>query len=220
MTYRAVIFDMDGVLADSEPLYFEAINALLGRYGTSITDEQHRQVMAGGPREAFGSILRLAGVESVVSVDAYLEAFEPVILEHLQRMMEPLPGARELIGRLRERGVPLGLASSSKVSWINATLGAISLAGAFDVVVSGTQVAHPKPAPDVYLRAAELLGAEPAQCIAIEDTPTGLRSVNAAGMFAVQVRSSSTAFEPQPHADLVLESLEDFDTSLLRYLDA
>jgi beta-phosphoglucomutase-like phosphatase (HAD superfamily) len=76
-------------------------------------------------------------------------------------------------------------------------------------------VEHPKPAPDIYLEATRRLGAEPRQTIAIEDTPTGLASAKAAGLFTVQVRSASSAFEPRPDADLVLESLRHFDLGLV-----
>jgi HAD superfamily hydrolase (TIGR01509 family) len=206
---------MDGVLADSEPLYFVAINTLLGRYGGSINHEQHNSIMAYGPREGAARVIEAAGVGSRLSVDTYLEDFDDVILSLLATMTEPIRGARALIDTLRERGVPLGLASSSKVPWIETTLRAIGLDAAFEVRVSGTQVPNGKPAPDVYLRAAELLGIAPEDCIGIEDTPPGLNAVKAAGMLAVQVMSSSTPFPPQPHADIALQSLEDFDLGLV-----
>jgi beta-phosphoglucomutase-like phosphatase (HAD superfamily) len=76
-------------------------------------------------------------------------------------------------------------------------------------------VAHPKPAPDIYVEAARRLGKTPERCIAIEDTPTGLASAKAAGMLTVQVRSSSTAWPPQPDAAIVLKSLREFDLSLV-----
>jgi HAD superfamily hydrolase (TIGR01509 family) len=128
---------------------------------------------------------------------------------------EPLPGVRELIDALRQRGIPSGLASSSWPGWIEALLGGTGLKGAFDAVTSSKEVAHGKPAPDVYLLTAEKLSVAPERCIAIEDTPTGLAAAKAAGMLAVQSRSASTAFPPLAEADVVLDSLLEFDLSLL-----
>jgi beta-phosphoglucomutase-like phosphatase (HAD superfamily) len=86
----------------------------------------------------------------------------------------------------------------------------------FDALVSATMVEHPKPAPDIYVEAARRLGTAPERCIAIEDTPTGLASAKAAGMLTVQVRSSRSAWPPQPDADVVLETLREFDLGLVQ----
>jgi len=208
-----VIFDMDGVLADSEPAHFAAMNAVLGRYGCSLNHEQHARQMGMGFEPSLRATIEDSGVP--LAVEELAALYAPAVLEEIARSCEPLPGAVELVQRLRELGVSIALASSSLPSWIEATLAAIGLTAHFDAVVSGQSVANPKPAPDIYLRAAELLGLEPGRCIAVEDSPTGLRSIRAAGMLAVQVRSASSAFPPQAEADIVLGSLEAFDLSLL-----
>jgi beta-phosphoglucomutase-like phosphatase (HAD superfamily) len=101
-------------------------------------------------------------------------------------------------------------------SWMEALLTGLGLNEAFDALVSATMVEHPKPAPDIYLEAARRLDTPPQRCIAIEDTPTGLASAKAAGMRTVQVRASSTAWEPLGDADVVLSTLTDFDLTLLK----
>lgn len=212
--YEAVVFDMDGVLADSEPVYFISINAVLATYGRELSEEQHSRVMALGPEETITRILEI--VELDVPVADFMEAYGLDLLERLPKLSQPLPGVVETIKELKQENVPIGLASSSKPAWIDVVLAGIGLSGAFDAVVSGTMAENPKPAPDVYLLAAERLGIAPEACIAIEDTPTGLASAKAAGMLTVQVRSSSTAFPPQPAADLVLASLEEFDHQLIQ----
>ena len=212
--YQAVIFDMDGVLADSEPVYFASINAVLARYGREIGEEQHSTVMALGPEESVAAILKLA--ELNLPVGEFMEIYGRDLLQRLPKLSEPLPGVVKTIEALAEHRTPIGLASSSEPAWIEAVLGGIGLTGTFDVVVSGSMAARPKPAPDIYLLAAERLGIAPEACIAIEDTPTGLTSANAAAMLTIQVRSSSTAFPPQGQADLVLLSLEEFDLGLLQ----
>ena len=130
-------------------------------------------------------------------------------------MHETLPGVREVIAAVRERGLPLGLGSSSKRAWVEALLGGVGLTQAFPLIVTAEDVAHAKPAPDIYLRVAELMGVSPARCLVIEDTPAGVASAKSAGMFCVQTRSASSAFPPLPGANLVLGSLLDFDLALL-----
>jgi HAD superfamily hydrolase (TIGR01509 family) len=207
------VFDMDGVLADSEPVYYAAMNAVLAGLGQQITPEIQRTVMGHGVEESWAAVaaaLKLNG-----PLDQLIGLYDGELCRLLAEIREPLPGVRRTIEALRERHVPLALASSSWPGWIDALLGGIGLRGSFDAIVSATMVAHPKPAPDIYLLAADRLGVTPERCIAIEDTPTGLASAKAAGMHTLQVRSSSTAFPPQPDASLVLESLNDFDMGLL-----
>ncbi len=213
MTFRAVIFDMDGVLADSEPTYADAVDAVLKPLGKKVTQELHARMMGHGVGATWELLIRELDLPG--GPDDYIGPYDRVLVDRLSKLREPLPGVVELVAALRERGVPIAVASSSWMGWVEALLGGIGLRDAFDAFASATEVEHPKPAPDLYLLAAAKLGVQPAACIAIEDTPTGLRSAKAAGMYAVQVRASSTAFPPLPEADLVLETLRDFDLRLV-----
>jgi len=213
--FRAVVFDLDGVLWDGEALYHRALNAVLAPLGHAMDYETYRQAVAGlsvedcweWARERFGLGQPL---------EELLEAYHRAVMELLRDGVEPLPGARQLVGRLRELGVPLALASSSRREWVEATLRGLGLERAFQAIVTASEVERAKPAPDLYLAAARLLGVPAQRCIAVEDTPTGLRAARAAGMFAVQLRAASSCFPPQPEADLVIDSLWDFDLSLLQ----
>jgi HAD superfamily hydrolase (TIGR01509 family) len=211
--YTAVIFDMDGVIADSEPVYFDAFNAVLNPHGKAVTPELQMRAMGHGVEETWRIL-----AEALDLGDGYqpmVRQYDAYLCRALAEVRDTLPGVRKLIENLRARRVPLGLASSSWPDWIDALLRGTNLSHCFDATVSRVEVAHGKPAPDVYLEAAKRLGVRPMHCIAIEDTPTGLAAAVAAGMFAVQVCSSSTAFPPQPNAHLVLNSLIDFDLALI-----
>ena len=98
---------------------------------------------------------------------------------------------------------------------MDATLRGLGLQDAFDTTVSASDVNNGKPAPDLFLAAAQRLGIAPQDCLAVEDTLAGVQSAKAAGMFAIQLRAASTALPPRDEADLVLDSLADFDFSLL-----
>ena len=210
--YAAVVFDMDGVIADSEPVYYDAINVVLAPIGKRMTPELQRAVMGHGVAETWDVLQRELGLDG--PLDALVQAYDRELCRQLALVDETLPGVRELIAALRERRLPVALASSSWPGWIDALLAGTRLAGAFDALVSAKEVAHGKPAPDIYLLAAERLGVAPERCVAIEDTPTGIAAAKAAGMLAIQVRAASTAFPPLPAADLVLPTLRDFDLSL------
>ena len=212
MSYAAVVFDMDGVIADSEPVYYDAINVVLAPIGKRMTPELQRAVMGHGVAETWDVLQRELGLDG--PLDALVQAYDRELCRQLALVDETLPGVRELIAALRERRLPVALASSSWPGWIDALLAGTRLAGAFDALVSAKEVAHGKPAPDIYLLAAERLGVAPERCVAIEDTPTGIAAAKAAGMLAIQVRAASTAFPPLPDADLVLDTLRDFDLSL------
>jgi HAD superfamily hydrolase (TIGR01509 family) len=213
LPYEAIVFDMDGVLADSEPVYFAAMQAVLAPLGHEVTDDHQRAIMGHSIEATWAYLRETFNLEG--PLDALVDAYDRELVRQLARITEPLPGVRDLVETLRERGVPIAVASSSLPTWIEALLGGIGLSEAFDALVSATMVAHPKPAPDIYVEAARRLGKPPERCIAIEDTPTGLASAKAAGMHTVQVRSSSTAWPPQPDAAIVLKSLREFDLSLV-----
>lgn len=211
--YLGVVFDMDGVLADSEPVYYAAINDVLRPLGKEMSPELQRSLLGFGVAETWSALADALSLEG--STDELVAEYDRTLCRLLSEIRDPLPGVRELVAALQKRGTRYGLASSSWPGWIEALLTGIGLAESFPVRVSASMVENPKPAPDIYLLAAERVGVAPERCIAIEDTATGLKAARAAGMLAVQVRSASTAFPPLPEADIVLRSLRDFDMRLL-----
>ncbi len=211
--FSAVVFDLDGVLWDGEPPHREAFDDVLASLGHHVGDEEYGQLIGSSVEytwEWTRNRFRLT-----LSADEFWRAYSGAFLRLLQRPFRPLPGAADLIDTLRRRAVPIAVASSSLREWVYATLAAIGFTDSFAAVVSGSDVRNGKPAPDLFLSAAERLGVPPQHCLAVEDTLTGVNAARAAGMFAVQVRSASTASPPLDEADLVLDSLADFDLSLL-----
>jgi len=211
--FRAVIFDMDGVIADSEPTYLEAINAVLAPHGVHMTPERYDEVIGTSVHHTWRVILDTFGVDG--DVEEYVGRYDRTLLDLLRRPLPPLPGVRELLAELRRRRVPVALCSSSWKAWVEALLEATGMDSAFDAVVWREMAARSKPAPDLYLKAAELILMPPARCLALEDTGPGIEAAKAAGMFAVQVRAASTALPPIEAADLVLDSLERFPLEML-----
>lgn len=213
MSYRAVIFDMDGVLVDSEPAFYDAVNLVLAEEGRSIEFERYRKLIGTSVEETWRGVIAMLGLRG--DANGYLRRYGEVLLDCLRQPRPPLPGTEQLLDELHARGVPYALATSSWAQWVDVVLQGAGLQERFRAKATGDMVEHEKPAPDLYLKAAELLGVAPARCVAIEDTPPGIAAAKAAGMYAVQVRAASTAFPPLDAADLVIDTLEYFPVAML-----
>jgi len=211
--YHAVVFDLDGVLWDGEPLYHEAFNVVLRPYGHSITPEEYAQIIGNSVEAAWEWVLNRFNIDE--PPDRFYAPYDDAVLELLAEPVEPLAGVHELLGELKKLRVPVGLASASLRNWVDATLAGLGLADEFDTTVSASEVQHAKPAPDLYLAAAANLGIDPAFCIAVEDTRTGILAAKAAGMYAIQVRAASTALDSIEEADAVIQDYSAFNLSLV-----
>jgi HAD superfamily hydrolase (TIGR01509 family) len=210
--YRAIVFDLDGVLWDGEPLYHEAFNVVLRPRGHVVTSEDYEQIIGNSVENAWAWVLKRYGIAE--EPGPFYHAYDVAVLELLAAPVEPLPGVRELLRELKSRRIPVGLASASLRNWVDATLEGIGLAGQFDTTVAAGEVPHAKPAPDLYLKAAANLGVDPKLCVACEDSTSGIKSAKAAGMYTIQVRAASTALSPIDEADAVIEDYTQFDLGL------
>jgi HAD superfamily hydrolase (TIGR01509 family) len=199
-----VIFDMDGVLVDGEPLHFRAVNQLLAEEGREITLEQYRPYM--GTTAGWSEFVADFGLKH--PRDYYMPRYDELILTQYRTELTALPGAREAVLNARTAGSRIGLASSSARTWVDTCLGCVGLSDQFDVTITGSDITHGKPAPDIYLKAASLLGVEPSACLAIEDAPAGIASARAAGMTCWAVLTEYTRGIDLGSPDRVLESLE------------
>lgn len=214
--YQAVVFDMDGVLVDSEPAFFQAVNELLAPTGKRIEWAQYEGLLGTSMSVTWRGVLDAVGMTND-DVQPYLARYGDTLIEVLRRPRDLLPGVGATIRALKERRVPIAVATSSRKEWVEALLvdSARLPLDTFDAVAWRQLVERSKPAPDLYLKAAELLAVAPERCIAVEDTPPGVAAAKAAGMYAVQVRAASTAFPPIEQADLVIDTLADFPLEML-----
>jgi HAD superfamily hydrolase (TIGR01509 family) len=186
--FDAVMFDLDGVLVDSEPLWNQAKEALVREAGGRWREDATRAMMGMSSREWSAYLRDELGVQRDV---AEISRDVVATMERRFRADLPLlPGAGEAVQALHDRW-PLGLASSSNRELIDLVLDLAGLADAFVATVSSEEVQHGKPAPDVYLEAARRVGVPPDRCVAIEDSSNGLRAAVAAGMAVIAA--------PNPH---------------------
>ncbi|MBN2497060.1 MAG: hexitol phosphatase HxpB [Deltaproteobacteria bacterium] len=217
---RAAIFDMDGLLLDSEPLWTRAEMEVFGSLGIRLEPADCARTVGMGLAEVVA--LRHAEhpwrAPDQAEVAARIHARVVALLGAEGRAM---PGAREALAFFRRRGLKLGLATASDAELVSAGLGAAGLAGGFDFVQSAAELPYGKPHPMVYLRAAEGLGVEPGACVALEDSIPGLIAAKAARMKAVAVPARRDRADPRlAIADLRLDSLESIDEALWARLSA
>lgn len=183
----AVIFDMDGVLADTEPIQEEALGAFLALRGRSLSSAENAAMIGLDHRAFWATLIDRLGLDE--SIEECVRDYEPILLPRLAGL-RAAPGARQLVLALVAADVPLAVASSSFRPAVEMTIGAIGLRDAFKIVVSGEEVRNGKPAPEIYLLAAERLGVEPGKCVAIEDSANGVRAAIAAGMTCLGITTS------------------------------
>ena len=206
----AVLWDMDGTLIDSEPLWLESELAMLGRYGIELTPEVRNSLIGSGLRAA-AQRFRELGVP--MEVDEIIEEWKSGVIAGLAASA-PLwrPGAVELLHSLRDAGIPCALVTMAVREIADAVV-ALLPEGLFARVVGGDEVAHEKPHPDPYLRGAQLLGVDIAECVALEDSVTGLRSAHASGAIAFGIPNLLDLAEAPAHE--IWPSLDGVDAAAL-----
>jgi HAD superfamily hydrolase (TIGR01509 family) len=205
---EAVVFDLDGVLIDSEPVWEQVRRQVVAEHGGHWAADAQQRLMGMSTGEWAAYLSRDLGVglppETIAAL--VIERMAARYTEHLPLM----PGAVEAVRRLAARW-PLGLASSAPASLIGTVLDAADLRQCFVTTLSTEQVAHGKPAPDIYLAVCERLGHQPPTCAAVEDSTNGLRSAAAAGLRVIAI--PHPRYPPDPgalaSAGLVLTSLDE-----------
>lgn len=191
---EALLFDMDGLMIDSEPVWMEVEGAIARSLGHEWTEELARGCIGTGLPATIRTINE--GLGAAIPID---EGVERLIEGFLARVpaLKLKPGCRALVEAAHGR-MPLAVASSSPLRLIVPVLERFGLRERFDAVVSGESVARPKPAPDIFLRAAELVGRAPAGCVVLEDSVAGVTAGRAAGMQVIAVPEG----EPERFANL------------------
>jgi HAD superfamily hydrolase (TIGR01509 family) len=180
----AVIFDCDGTLVDSEPLARTAWERALAVHGYALTDED-AEASVGLPYPRVHAYY--AERVELPAAEPFWGEFSGELFALIDRELVPFDDAVEAARELRRRGIPVAVASSSPRDRLDRTLSRAGLLDAFDVVVAGDEVTNGKPAPDMFLLAAERLGVPPERCIVIEDSPPGVQAGVAAGMHTIGV---------------------------------
>jgi HAD superfamily hydrolase (TIGR01509 family) len=202
----ALIFDMDGLLVDSEPIAGLAMERFLARRMLDADPDVYVQLLGRRLPEAMAIVQKWYGLEGELA--DLTNEYGALRLAAIKEGLPAMPGAFEIIEWAREHGIPRALATSSMRSHADVGVAAAGITGLFTAEATGDEVENGKPAPDLFLLAAERLGVEPSCCLVFEDAPAGVQAARAAGMEVVWIPNDHTRSVPMPVAqDWRAESL-------------
>ncbi len=211
---EAVIFDMNGVIIVDEQYHNESWVELCRRYSFSITDEEFKtEVMGKRDRDTLDFLFKriLSDEECNKYADERDGIVEGIVKDKLQ-----LPeGLLELLSYIKEKNLPLAIATSSRRGYVDFIMETFNLRRYFPVIVTAEDVVNGKPDPEMYLKTAKKLNVTPANCLVFEDSHSGVKAAKGAGMFVVAITSSNSREDLEESTDVVIDSFIEFDKTLL-----
>ena len=206
---KAVIFDMDGVIIDSEPIHSRVKMDTFAHFGLEFNEADLVHYMGRTSNAIFSETIAKAGRTDIQPEDmaAYKHSHYLEILQSGE--IAPVMGSVDLIKSLHAAGLPLALATSSNVRVMNTVLDSFGIRPYFTSILSGGELPESKPNPAIYLISAERLGIDPAACLVIEDTTNGILAAKRAGMYCVAYRNPNSGKQDLSKADEIVDSLLD-----------
>ena len=204
---RGVLFDMDGVLADSEPFICQAAIMMFAETGLTVIPDDFKSFVGTGENRYIGGVAEKYGLK--IDIEKAKARTYEIYLSIIHGKLKPLPGAIAFIRKCRDTGLKTALATSADVIKMEANLKEIGLSSsAFDATINGLDVEKKKPFPDIYIKAAERIGLKPEECLVVEDAVSGIKAAKAAGCKCLAV---TTSFERAKlsEADWICKSLEE-----------
>ena len=208
MKICAVVFDMDGVIADTEPLQKEIGGRMRDELGIPQPAQQGPMRVGGSSLDIWNARVKEYGL-SATGEALKNQQFRRVLELAAQRGLPPSDGLVELLRLLRQRGIPTAIASSSDHFYVRGMVEYLGIAEYFDAIVGGDEVPARKPAPDLYQKAMELIGAKPQTSLAIEDSPMGIQAALAAGMACCGYQNPTSGQQDLSAASFRVKSLRE-----------
>jgi len=215
---QTVIFDMDGVIIDSEPVYFKIDKQMFEELNIAVSFEEHCSYVGTSSQNMWNAIIMKHGIAD--QAEELMKKEYSLYLEHLANAddLQPIDGVVELINELYANNFKLVLASSSRMDTIDLVLDKFNLAELFMAKVSGFELVHSKPHPEIFLKSAQLIKSKPAECIVIEDSKNGVTAAKAAGMKCIGFLNPSSGDQDLSNSDVVIRSFRDLNMDAIKSL--
>lgn len=209
----AIIFDMGGVIVDSEPIWIASKHKMLKEQGVDVPISYHYQFFGTTLNDMW--IRMKEEFDLPLSVAQCIERGEKIRHEMMDKeAIKSIPGVIDLIIRLSESGVPLAIASSSSKKNINQVVDTFNIKSYFKVIVSGEDCVHSKPFPDVFLKAASELDVDPQRCLVIEDASNGVKAAKAAKMTCIGFQNPNFSIQNLEESDYIISNFDDLTLNL------
>jgi len=204
---KAILFDFDGTLVDSEPLHFQMWQQLLAKYGVELTEQQYKDHYAGVPT-TLNAVDMISRFKLSIPANSLASAKKELTRSIISKSGFPLmPDVREILAQLTRYDLKLGIVTGAAKSNVHATIKAHSLEKYFSIIVSGEDVSRNKPAPDCYLLAMSQMGISERDCLAFEDTELGLAAASSAGIMCLAIPTALSSHHDFSNAVGVFSSL-------------
>ena len=213
MTSKAVIFDMDGVLIDSEPAYLKMNMEMFSQLGIKMDDENYKALVGLPSVPMWKMLIEKYGLKNSVSDFIHLEKKRMLEILDSDLITKPVDGINELISILKENRFRLSVASSSAKDNINFVLEKLGIKDSFEFIISGEEVKHGKPSPDIFLKVSDYLKILPDKCFVIEDSANGIKAANSAGMKSIGFANNGTNEQNLSEADIIINTFDKTGSS-------
>lgn len=215
---KAVIFDMDGVLVDTNPHHRTAWREYYQRNGKSLSDADFVQHVSGKHNADIVAHLFANQVLAPEEVNRLAHEKEALFRDLYRPVITPVPGLVPFLKALKEAGIRTAVATSAPVENLDFVVDALDIRPYFDALLNESMVSHPKPDPEIYQKAMEQLGVEPADCVIFEDSMTGIQAAKASGATVVGVATTQASDELRPFVDDVVQDFNAMTTGRLQQL--
>lgn len=216
---KAVIFDMDGVIIDSEPFHLEVNKELFSELGIKFSDREYARYIGVSNNDMFRELKRKYNLRHPVKKMSgmQMKGFLSYI-EKNPNKEKPVPGVIPLLKNLKKNRIKIALASSSNMKIIKTVLKMFKITNYFGAIVSGEKLNKSKPAPEIFIKTAKRLNIKPENCVVIEDATHGITAAKAAGMKCVGLKNPNSGSQNLSKADMVVNSIEKLNSNVLKQL--
>lgn len=202
---KAVIFDVDGLMFDTEPLFSKIQSGIAERRGKTFTSEIKQKMM--GTKQIDGVKIMLRELDIREDPEAVLKEYVDSYKELIKKEIQPMPGLFELLDFLEKEKIRKAVATSSMKEWIDIIFNKFNLLSKFESIITAEECKRGKPDPEIYIRAAGKLDLDPFDCLVLEDSPNGIKAAKDAGCLAIAVPNEFTKGQDLSRADLIVEKL-------------
>lgn len=211
----AVVTDLDGVLCDTETVLVSAINRFLAEEGQDALTHDEARMMTGLHNDSWWRRIGELRPALFTPLDEYTRRVDAIAQKLFPTELVVADGVMELIEAVHSSGAPFALVTNAERQWAAPRLEIMGITGAFDETVTGDMVSAHKPDPEIYLKATQALGVDPAETLAIEDSPSGIRAARDAGLYTIAIRTHWMRDVDQTYAHVIVDSLRDIDIDAL-----